>query len=312
MAQIKDGSTIGGKPIQHTLDYVRQPGYGTATGTNTKTITLNPAPSALVDGMGVSFKNSTQNTGAVTLNVNGLGARPVLKSNGSALSSGNLKSGSIYTVRYESSSGNFILQGEGGEYGNATAADVLAGKTIGTETGLVAGTIPIRSGHVDTQSISRSGTTLRLRPQPGYYPGSSGNSVQISDPNFVANKIPEDVILFGLQGTRKLGKKFATRSIGNMSTSGNNSYHVTGLDFIPSIAIIVFVGTYLVEGWNAHTTGAIVSNLIRSEWRLVVSLTYTARVKLSIQNVKQTSCDIVMDTTGHNFSATDGTLYLFE
>src|SRR5690606_7474504 len=54
------------------------------------------------------------------------------------------------------------------------AAKVLSGTTIAGK----AGTMPNRTGHVNAQSISRSGTTLRLRPPNGHYPGDAANSVQ--------------------------------------------------------------------------------------------------------------------------------------
>ena len=89
--------------------YDRAPGYGTATGTNTKAITLSPAPSSYYEGLCFAFKNSVENTGAVTINVNGLGAKSIKKPNGNDLVPGNLKAGSVYTVRYNGT--NFILQG---------------------------------------------------------------------------------------------------------------------------------------------------------------------------------------------------------
>ncbi len=95
-------------------EYNRAPGYGTATGTNAKTITLEPAPTSYYDGLCFAFKNATQNTGAVTINVNGLGAKSVKKPNGNDVAAGNLKAGSVYTVRYNGTS--FILQGEGGDF----------------------------------------------------------------------------------------------------------------------------------------------------------------------------------------------------
>ena len=48
---------------------------------------------------------------------------------------------------------------------------------------------------------SISGTTLRLRPQAGYYDGSTGNSVQLSNANFIATNIKSGVNLFGIIGT---------------------------------------------------------------------------------------------------------------
>ena len=79
---------------------------------------------------------------------------------------------------------NFILQGSDSA-GNATPADVLSGKTFSSDEDTdILGTMPNRTGHVVAQSISRSGTSLRFRPQAGYYDGSTGNSVERSDTNF--------------------------------------------------------------------------------------------------------------------------------
>lgn len=115
--------------------------YGTASGTNAKTISITDGFATLKTGLALSFKNTTANTGAVTLDVNGLGAKSVVKSGGTALSSGNLKAGGVYTVRYDGTS--FILQGEGGS-GNALASDLLSGKTASTDAGDITGTMPNR------------------------------------------------------------------------------------------------------------------------------------------------------------------------
>lgn len=157
------------------------------------------------------FKNTTANTGAVTLNVNGLGAKSVVKNGGTALASGNLKAGGVYTVAYDGTS--FILQDEGGEYGTATAPDVLSGKTIGTDAGLVTGTIPNRG----TFNLG-----LGVSVPSGYYSG----------------------------GTTASGKRWAsgTTSASSSVTSGfntssgiSNGYYtvsVTGLSFTPSFVLI--------------------------------------------------------------------------
>ena len=91
------------------------------------------------DGLGVSFAANANSTASTTLNINGLGAIPIKKANGTAFS--NAKANGVYTVRYRA--GAFILQGEGGEYGNATEIDVAKGKTFGTDEGLKTGTATI-------------------------------------------------------------------------------------------------------------------------------------------------------------------------
>lgn len=97
--------------INELADYVRTPGYGVATGTNAYAVTLNPAPIAYKDGMGLVVKINTASTGATTINVNGLGAKPILKANGAPVS--DLKAGAVYSIRYNGTA--FILQGEGGD-----------------------------------------------------------------------------------------------------------------------------------------------------------------------------------------------------
>jgi len=125
----------------HITDLVKHNNYGTATGTNTLVVTLTPAPTILTEGLTLRFKITTANTGATTLNVNGLGAKPLRKNGGIALSAGNLKAGGIYSVTYDGTS--FLLADEGGEYGNAVEGDVRKGKTIGTAGGLKTGTLDL-------------------------------------------------------------------------------------------------------------------------------------------------------------------------
>lgn len=128
MIKMGDGSTVEGKITSHLAenvqqfagkldktDYVRTGGYAVTTGTPTAyAITLNPAPIAYVDGMGVTIKPLLTNTGASTLNVNGLGAKPIKNSDGTELSAGDLVSYGMYSLRYNSTTGNFILVNKGG------------------------------------------------------------------------------------------------------------------------------------------------------------------------------------------------------
>lgn len=134
------GAKLASDLTTHKKDLAHVHWIGTATGTNTLTATYE-AITTLKNGLGVAFLNTTSSTLATTLNINGLGAIPILKANGNPVT--NLKANGIYTLRY--ANGNFILQGEGGEYGTATASDVLAGKTIGTENGIIEGIVTVAS-----------------------------------------------------------------------------------------------------------------------------------------------------------------------
>lgn len=94
----------------HKADYVAHPGYADATGTNAYSVSLKPAAKSLVKGLGVVFTVANDATGNCTLNVNGLGAKAIMSSDGEQIT--DLKKGVVYTVRYNGTS--FTLQGKGG------------------------------------------------------------------------------------------------------------------------------------------------------------------------------------------------------
>jgi len=214
--------------------YDRAPGYGVASGTNAKTITLSPAPGSYYEGLCFAFKNITENTGAVTINVNGLGAKSIKKPNGNDIAAGNLKAGSIYTVRYNGT--NFILQGEGGEYGTAQPEHVLEGYTIGTEQGVVVGTMPDRGAVTNTITAQGGSYTI---PQ-GYHNGSG--KVTANFANLVAENIKKGVNIGGVVGecvplTNE--KKWASGTVTKtIFENGYTTIAVTGLAFQPSFLAI--------------------------------------------------------------------------
>jgi hypothetical protein len=185
----EEGDTVA----THLADYVLQIPYAVATGlANVYSVTLNPAPAAYIDGMAVAFKINVQNTGASTININGLGAKAIKKSNGNDVSSGNLKAGSIYSLRYNATVGNFILQGEGGEYGTAGAGQVLAGYTVGTDIGLVNGSMPNNGAVAITPAIVNQVIAAGYHNGSGYVAG---------DTDLIADNIKNGVNIFGVTGT---------------------------------------------------------------------------------------------------------------
>lgn len=188
---------------QHIENMTNHIKYAVDSGTaNEKIITLEQDLKEYIDGMGIAFKNAVQNTGAVTININNLGAKPILRPNGNQLSSGALKAGSIYTIRYNEDDGNFILQGEGGEYGTAKPEHVLVGYTIGTDDGIKQGTMINRSGTTTSGSRVASGNGyVDIIPPTGYYDGANNSRVRLSDSNFNANNIKGGVSIFGITGT---------------------------------------------------------------------------------------------------------------
>ncbi|NDV88805.1 DUF2793 domain-containing protein [Aurantimonas aggregata] len=103
---------LGVHPLGLT-DARRKMEYVTAGGTaNALTVTLDPAPTELYIGMSLRVRVTAQNTGAVTLNVNGLGAQNVSNSNAPfTLQSGAIPPTAILELVYAGGSGWFVIGG---------------------------------------------------------------------------------------------------------------------------------------------------------------------------------------------------------
>lgn len=177
----------------------RTGGYGVTTQptANVYEVNLWPAPASLTAGMRATVKVNVASTGAPMLNINSLGAKPVLKTSGSSAS---FKQDGVYSLVYDGQA--FILQGEGGEYGTAGAAQVLAPYTLGTENGVVTGTMQNKSG-VGTQTTWANrdgGSWLQVSiPHPAYYDLASWLSINIA--NLSGANIKSGVELGGIRGT---------------------------------------------------------------------------------------------------------------
>lgn len=99
--------------MSHETDYIMQIPYGgTTTNLSNAYSIANPAIDALIEGMAISIKINSTNTGTSTLDWSGTGAISIKKSDSTDVSSGDLVANSIYTLRYNGV--NFILQGERG------------------------------------------------------------------------------------------------------------------------------------------------------------------------------------------------------
>lgn len=162
-------------------DITKIPPYAVATGSaNTYIVTLSPAPTSYVDGMGVILKINVASTGASTLNVNGLGAKPILDSLGNTITSGGLKAGVPYTMRYNGTA--FIVLGKGGG-GNATASQLLSGYTATVDSGQIVGTILNNGDYVGNPVYISDNSTL----PKGYYNSITFKIPILAGDNYVVN-----------------------------------------------------------------------------------------------------------------------------
>lgn len=85
---------------QLQANYVRQPAYARTEGTESAyTVTLEPAPTSLADGFGITIVPHVANEAEVTLNINGLGAVALTDAKGEPYMPGKLQAGTPYTFR---------------------------------------------------------------------------------------------------------------------------------------------------------------------------------------------------------------------
>ena len=84
--------------------------YGTDSGVaNAYVVTLPYTPSSYSDRMIVGFKANASNTGASTINVNGLGSKTITRPSGATLQANDIVKDKITILMYNSTSGNFEI-----------------------------------------------------------------------------------------------------------------------------------------------------------------------------------------------------------
>lgn len=77
---------------------------------NAHLVSMQKTPPAYSDGLQVIFRAGTTNTAAATINVDSLGVKDIRNYAGAALSGGEIVSGAMIAVRYDSSGGYFRIE----------------------------------------------------------------------------------------------------------------------------------------------------------------------------------------------------------
>lgn len=125
------GDTWGGKLNQNFDDLDAITGVITTTGSsNAYVLTTGLSLAAYVSGQAFKIKTNFANTGAATINVDGLGAKSIVKNGSTALASGDLASGQVYEIAYDGT--NFQLVGK---FGQTEDADLYSFAALGYTSG---------------------------------------------------------------------------------------------------------------------------------------------------------------------------------
>jgi len=121
-----------------TLGQAQNEGYqliASVAGTNTITGSLSPAITAYAAGQTFRFVAAASNTGAVTININSLGAKSITKDGTTALSTGDILINGLYEITYDGT--QFQLKNSsvgftGGTVANATTFSSTVGFSADT------------------------------------------------------------------------------------------------------------------------------------------------------------------------------------
>jgi hypothetical protein len=114
--------------------------YAAATGsTNAYVVALDANVTSLADGLEVRFKANAANTGPATINVNSLGAKSIVRPDGSALQASDIATDQMASCVYDSTNGRFQLASL--STGAASVAVAFSGTAAATVDLLTGATI---------------------------------------------------------------------------------------------------------------------------------------------------------------------------
>jgi len=123
---------------------------GTVAGTNTITGTVTPAITAYVTGQTFKFIAAASNTGAVTINLNGLGARDITKSGSTALEFNDILIGAAIQIIYDGTQFQ-LTSGAGGDI--KVGAIYENNQTISTSYTITSGRSAMSVGPITLSSL---------------------------------------------------------------------------------------------------------------------------------------------------------------
>jgi len=102
--------------------------FATSTGSsNNYLISLSPSPSTYTTGMTVNFKAAFENTGAISVNVNGLGNIPVKKNFNIDIEAGDIKLNQVVSIMYDGT--NFQMLSQLGKVSGGLTSEVFSPST---------------------------------------------------------------------------------------------------------------------------------------------------------------------------------------
>ena len=167
-----------------------------SSGTNTTTLTTGLSLSAYAQGTLFAFEQGVTNTGAVTINVDSIGAKDIKKFKTVSLVAGDLVAGGIYVIAYEATAGNFQLISPTAQIPSTqTGTETLTNKTL---TSPVINTGVSGSAFLDEDNMASDSATKLASQQSikAYADGLKSTSETLSN-----KTLTSPVLNTGISGT---------------------------------------------------------------------------------------------------------------
>lgn len=223
------------------------------SGTDTITGSLTPALGAYVAGGTYRFVSVGANTGAVTLNINSLGAKAITKNGTTALAAGDIISGALVTVTYD---------------GTQFQLDNVSQFASATITNLTASSISVTGGMVIDGKISLGSST-----------SSTNNGVA-----YIANGAQSHTTLSGPVAVTEFTSIALTDGTGFPTGGGNIIIDNEWITYATRAGNTLSTLTRNVNGTGitAHSSGAAVSSLTFPSTTLAADLTSTDTTSMTV------------------------------
>lgn len=225
-------------------------------GVNALAVTLSPAPLSLVAGLSLRIKAANSNTGASTLDINTLGAKPVTRRDGSVLLDSDIIAGAIQEYLYDGA--KFQLSGASGKPPQARNLHIYVNAAIGNDANDGVSNTAGRAMATIQGAVNRafsyppSQYTITIHVADGTYNETVSTPVY-SGPNLIITgnaATPSNVIVNG--GTSKC-----------FQAQGPNSLTVNNLKVQNSAGGVDQYGFYATAGATIFTSNT-VSGAIQS------------------------------------------------